>query len=72
MTTIEIKKDKLKAFEDHIKSSRAKFDTTEKFEFQCRETAYYAARYSKKILYGSRAEVEKYWRIQARSATLIN
>ena len=54
-----MKKDQLKAFQDHIKASRAKFDTTEKFEFQRRESTYYAARYSKKILYGSRAEAEK-------------
>jgi hypothetical protein len=59
MTTIEKKKEHLKVFQDHIKTSKAKFDTTEKFEFQRRETAYYAARYSKKILYGSRAEAEK-------------
>ena len=59
MTTIEKKKEHLKVFQNHIKTSRAKFDTTEKFEFQRRETAYYAARYSKKILYGSRAEAEK-------------
>ena len=59
MTTIQTQRDQLKVFDDYIKNSKAKFDTTQKFEFQRRENAYYAARYSKKILYSSRAEAEK-------------
>jgi hypothetical protein len=58
MTTIEMQRDQLQAFKDHIESSKAKFDSVQKIEFQRRETAYYAAQRAKKILENDRFEIE--------------
>jgi hypothetical protein len=58
MTTIETQRDQLKAFKDHIESSKAKFDSVQKIEFQRRETAYYAAQRARKILEGDCSEIE--------------
>ena len=43
MTISEIERDQLLAFKDHIESSKAKFDSVQKIEFNRRLDCYYAA-----------------------------
>lgn len=58
MTVSETERDQLKAFKDHIESSKAKFDSIQKIEFNRRLDSYYSALNLKKSFLRDLVECE--------------